>query len=777
MRKTSLALGGWLLLFAATASAADRAHPFVVEGPFPNRAVGADAAVAARNALVRAAPWAGSATLVHVGTTSPAAGALRVVRFQQRHLGVPVVNRGAGVALRADGTAAFAAVKVEEDLPSSVAPGLDATRAADIATHLVGLEAKASDATLVVFPTPRGARLAWLVVPSERVLGVPYAPIVYLDATTGERLAGWNDVHTLDAAQVYESNPVSTPNPIDVTLPVESGATTLQNERVKSFNCVDHHDTKAINFSGFNLTVHTCHLDQKAIADGNGDFPYTKADDKAAEDEFSEVSMFYHANKAYDRFIGFGMTDLATKPLPTVSNLMMPQGFDTFDQTKLSDPNLPFVPFQNAFYMGANPIFGQIFGLTGGAMWFGQGPARDYSYDGDVVYHEFTHAVVEHTINFVGNYHADEQGLIDSPGAMNEGTADFFSSGITGDPLVGEYAAQDLMPGLAAIRDLTKKNSCPNDVVGEVHADSLFFSAGLWSVRSSLTDAEKQQFDQAYFDVLAAAPGGDVSYEEVVGLLVTAVKSSPLGQSVADALTTEMTSRGVLPGCKRVLEWTGKAINGTDSFSGFAFSAPGTNDAPSGSISYAPGVVQFHVKMQPATQLVAKFAKLTASTGGGGFGQGTPFAPQVLVRWGSQPITFDWSNGLDSTADVTADATASGNAYTATIDVPAEVTDAYVMVANTGQTSGLYKSVDFAFQGTPTVDAGTDAGDDASPDGGTDDAAPPDDTAAAPASDDGGGCGCRTAGDPTSSGIGWLAGLAMSAIAARRRRRPAARRS
>ena len=85
-------------------------------------------------------------------------------------------------------------------------------------------------------------------------------------------------------------------------------------------------------------------------------------------------------------------------------------------------------------------------------MWFGQGPLKDYSYDGDVVYHEFGHSVVNVTLKLVGTPHMDEYGTSYSPGAMNEGLADYFSSAITGDPDVGEYAVQDLSLGLTAIR-------------------------------------------------------------------------------------------------------------------------------------------------------------------------------------------------------------------------------------------------------------------------------------------------------------------------------------
>jgi Zn-dependent metalloprotease len=71
-------------------------------------------------------------------------------------------------------------------------------------------------------------------------------------------------------------------------------------------------------------------------------------------------------------------------------------------------------------------------------MWFGQGTFIDFGYDGDVVYHEFGHYVVNQTVNFVGSPHVDKYGLTVAPGAMNEGMADTYSSFITGDPYVGE---------------------------------------------------------------------------------------------------------------------------------------------------------------------------------------------------------------------------------------------------------------------------------------------------------------------------------------------------
>ncbi len=396
-------------------------------------------------------------------------------------------------------------------------------------------------------------------------------------------------------------------------------------------------------------------------------------------------------------------------------------------------------------------------------MWFGQGPQRDYSYDGDVVYHEFTHAVVDHTLKLVGTYHADEQGLSSSPGAMNEGLADYFSSAITGDPKVGEYASQDLAPGLPAIRDLSNANKCPANVSGEVHSDSQFWSAALWATRAALSAADQAKFDKAIFDVMAASPGGDLGFDELAQLFITSVKTE-MDQATADALQKEMTDRGVLPGCQRIAEYADKPISGADPFLGGAFWAPGTQDSTIGGAPYAPGVIQFHASVPAATQMTVSFSQV--QTGGGAsspFGGGTPFTPQLVVRFGDEPISFDYGSGFTPSADLTVDMPINASKGSATVDVPAGATSVYVMVVNTGQTSGGYKNVDFAFDGAPAADAGADGG---VSDAGADAGPPPGDKS----SEDDSGCGCRTAGENSPSAAWALALAALGLVFARRRR-------
>ncbi len=686
------------------------------------------------------------------------------MRFQQTHLGVPVAFRGAGVVQNPDGTTAWAVVRVEEDLPSAT-PAVGRAQAAASASASVGLTAKPDDARLAYLPTAIGTKLAWIVYPSERIPGLPVAPVVAIDAQTGITIGGWNAAVSAGAAKVYATNPVASPGTMDVTLPLASGATTLDNELVQSKNCIDTKLVKPVSIFGFSLNVHVCELQQKAVADTNGDFLFPPGGDTEPEDPFSEVSMFWHVNRAYEFFHGFGMTDLSTKPLPTISNLMLPDGYQTQDLTKMSNPDLPFAPFQNAFFSPADPLFAGVFGIQGAAMWFGQGPKRDYSYDGDVIYHEFTHAVVDHTLKLIGAWHADEQGLIDSPGAMNEGLADYFSSALTGDPLVGEYAAQDLAPGLPAIRDLSNALTCPANVSGEVHSDSQFWSAGLWTARSALDATKQAAFDQAVFNVMAASPGGDLGFEDLAELFVTSVKTE-VDTATGNALQAELEKRGTLPGCQRVLEFGDKPITGTDPFLANSLFTAGLGESLLGSAAYAPGPLQVHLAVAGATELKITFQVVPSGQSGGlPFNQGSPFTPKLLIHWGSEPLVFDYNANVTSNADLTLDAPIDANKVSIVTDIPPGTTSAYVMVVNAGDQGGGYRNLDFEFSGD-APDAGDDAGTDT--DAGADAGTPP---KTSKSDGDDGGCGCRTAETPNTSSF--LLGLfAMAFASLLRRRRP-----
>lgn len=752
-------------LASSSAAAETRTHAIVVGDTVAQRSAidleGQARAVAARMSSAHAA------SLVATSTDRFADGDAIVVFAQVHRVGgaiVPVIGRGVAVRLSSRAERVTTAVDLEDVLPSTVAPALAAPRAAAIASTRSAIGASAADAHLVVWPTRDGAaRLAYAVLPDVPA-GIPTRPRVIVDAETGAVLEARETLVFANQAQVYRFNPTKTPNLETVDLPIAPVDTTLTNPFVRSTNCIDEKSVRPVSFFGINTKVHVCDLVQTASANASGDWIYPPEDTpgtpEARKDPFSEVSMYYHATKAYEFFRGLAGDAAAQvtvdKPLPVVANLQIPAGIASFDMQAAADPNKPLDPFQNAFFSpaggGLGQIFQQLYGVKSGALWFGQGPTRDYSYDGDVVYHEFTHAVVDKTLR-LGAWHVDARGAIDAPGAMNEALADYFSSAITGDPDVGEYASKDISQNLGVIRTLANDDKCPAKIAGEVHFDSTLFSGGLWQARSSLAEGDRTKFDAALYKAMRLSAGdGDLGYEDLTKLFMTVLGTDlPAG---AKALETAMTSRGVLPACERILEAGGAPVAAPESGMG-GFVAPGTQSVSIGGI--APGIVQIHAKFaKPAAQATVTFTEKKQAGGGAALGgQATPFTPMVLAKFG-KAITWTSNAKKPNDADVQV-AAKTGARWTATFDVPEGATDVYVQIANKGESDGIYDAI--AVDLTPRS---------------VDPTAPPEDPAAPPTTEPSSdsGCGCSTPGrSTTGAGALSLAALAAAAAVAGMRRR------
>jgi MYXO-CTERM domain-containing protein len=701
----------------------------------------------------------------------------RVVKLPQVHKGLFVAHRGAAVVWNGDGARAVSA-RLEADLPDDVTPAITAAAAAAVSEARTGLPVSDDRVALALWPTPDGVRLVW-AMSAAPIPGVPYEPVTVVDAKTGDIIYHYNAIVDLDLSKVFPTNPVKSPDVVQVTLPVGAGKAVLDNDLVQSFNCIDNKTVKNVSFMGFSIQVHACDLVQTAMPDANGDYFIAPGDDKAPEDQFSEVSMFHHVNRAYDMFRGWNKDlNVNNGPIPTVSNLRIPQGFDTFDLNKIKDPNLPLAPFQNAFFAPANPIFSAVFGLDGGAMWFGQGPLKDYSYDGDVVYHEFTHSVVNVTLKLVGNPHMDEFGTSYSPGAMNEGLADYFSSALAGDPDVGEYATQDIAPGSKAIRSLTNPDACPGDIGGEVHQDATMFSGSLWDARAALEASDQLKFDGAVFAAMNASPTGDLAYEDLAKLIVDQVKTN-VGDAAAKSLTDAFTKRGLLPKCSRVLEYTGASLSGPAALKNLWW-GPGTQTTgvTESKGKWTPGVVQVHDKLPDGTTKL-DMQITSVAVGGGGLGMGgTPFTPKFLVRFGKDPIQFKYKPLATSADVVVVDATKNGSAYNASVDVPAGTAELYVMVVSTGQSDGAYTKMVLTPSSAPVM-TGSGGSGGAGGTGGSGGGVAPGGAGGTGGTGGAGGdstvtsgCGCSLPGSGAPEGAA-LAALAALGLAAQRRRRRA----
>jgi MYXO-CTERM domain-containing protein len=773
--RTSVMLTALAVLTLASIANADATNvisrggtPWIVSASVP---VGAASETTARAALATLAPASRGATLVRTNVDHFGDGDT-IVRFEQTHLGLPVIGRGATVRIDAHGVARMAVVDVEHDLPSSSAPTIAAAVAASTAGARTRLGVTDRDAHLVIMSTPEGGRLAWVVLPKVPT-GFPTAPRIIVDARTGEVLEARDLAVFLNLASVYDTNPIASPQLAtrDLAIAPNDMAGHLSSAWVMSNNCLDMKTVKSVSFGGFMLPMHVCDLVQTAQADMGGDFLYAPndnpSDTASRSDTFSEVSMYFHATKVYQFFRTLqgdpNAQVVVDKPLRAISNLQLPTGITKGDFASAGNPNLPLDPFQNAFFSPAGgqlgAIFQTLYGFNAGAMWFGQGPERDYSYDGDVVYHEFTHAVVDQTLKLQA-WHGDKYGAIDSPGAMNEGLADYFSSALTGDPKVGEYAAGDISAALKdGIRNIDNKDTCLDTIVGEVHFDSTFFSGGLWSARQSLPQGDREKYDAAIYKAMRSNAGkGDLGYEDAVNLFLAVLKADlPSG---ATALETEMTQkRGILPICDRTYTYAGKALHPTkvDIRSPGYWAGPGKQNFV-GAPVIAPGMLQVKLPFDVPAQSVAITFKSPVPAGGVSMfmNMGTKFTPKLLVKFDA-PLTWTTKGKVTSDADVTVDCVGdmdkSIQTYTATFDVPEGATFATLQIGNAGDQDGTYGDITLDVTPLPVpADAGTDSG------------TGPQKVAA--------GCSCDAPGSGSVPGpLGAVVGLGLVGLLAARRRR------
>lgn len=683
------------------------------------RAANADA----RTELNRLAPTLKARPLADLTPASAIAldGGEHVVHFQQHHRGLPVIGHGATVRLDASGRGTAIRNNLASHLPSTVSPTLDAaaaTRAAQLQLPVGKFSVAKEGARLVLFAPVANleARLVWHFEP--RIPGLPFAPEIMIDANSGELVLARDRVRSLaPEARVYASNPsrspglVLSPFAIEPATPAAGAQPHLEADRIEARTCVDK--GSLTNYPGTTTPVHVCDLDAIARPDGNGNYvdpPDDNPKDSARnEDPFSEISMFHHLGWIYAHFEALappGTTKIVkADQFSAVANLRVAPGLFGGDQSHLADPKTPLTTYSNAFFAPGTQTFGELYGVKDGGLWFGQGDNRDYAYDGDVVYHEFTHAVIDHTMG-LDQFAFDSQGLSVAPGAINEALADFFSSTLSGDPDVGEYAAGDVSATLPYVRTVANDERCGPRTSGEVHFDSPSVSGALWSARQTLSPLERVIFDRTVYGVLLANPQQTAAtYREFWDFVLTEFdRRSSLG---ARAIRAELATRGYEPDCDRTLDATERVTGPSDNLGHIAFQSPGTLDT---GVASVPGVVTFRSPVT-GSQLIVDFGAVATANALSGLPTDTgAYVPTVLASFDT-PLRF---NGISSNASVkVAAASDSAKHWVAHLAAPPGAKMVYVQIANNSPTSGIYDNVKIGADPTdsPVSTASADAGD------------------------------------------------------------------
>lgn len=676
-------------------------------------------------------------------------------RSEQTFHGLPVLGRGVvtGAGLRV--------VDLEARLPSSARPVVSRADAVAAAQPFTRVPLTEEDARLVVHTGPRGGLLAYLVTPAVG-RALPTAPLIAIDATTGRVLEARDRLRRANAF-TYRENPVRTPEPELLPLPADVTGPGLSSPALVARSCVDRGGTRAVAIGGVTRAIRVCALEQVAVADAEGDFVFSprSAPDPARgqADPFAETSLFWHAARIHERFraLASGLApSFGEPPLDLVAGLALPPGISEGDLDAASSPDAELAPFAGAFYLpgvGEGETFRALYGATRGAVWFGRGTKVDFAYDGDVVAHEVTHALVHATLA-VGGYRWTAEGVTAEPEAVDEALADYFAAALSGDPRIGEHVATESPQVAAAARSLEQIATCGGDMVGAPHDDSVILSGALWATRSALPEARRAAFDAAVLGALHLSPGRrDLGFEELAALIRQSVAADGEIAGAAPSLDAELTRRGVLPRCVPVRTLVRDVPLQA---ARHPFVAPGTDAV--GNEAIAPGVVQLRLEVPDGAAAITLSFRASGVGASPLFGRaGASFRPVVLASW-DRPIAWTRDAAGIARPDAPARVLPEGGArLAAEIDVPAGAKVAYLQIANEGQAGGVYDGLlaevaaaGAADAGAAVVDAGEDEGE----------------ILAAVGS----GCGCHVVGEEAR--VAPMFGAACAAaLAARRRRR------
>jgi len=442
------------------------------------------------------------------GVTDPAAdlalsgsltfGDKTVMRFVQTCQGVPVFGRA--VIVRADSTGTvdyMASNAVPPAADIATIPALDPAEAEAIARGTVTGTLRMEPRTqLMVLLDPGEATLVWAVTLSAS--GPAGAWVILVDAATG-RLVDRIDLLFHGTGRVWEQNPVNGGLVEPEILGLTGDGTTLTGEYAIAYRYL----TTADPF-------------QSALADAGGNFLFDPSATQPVYDEpFCEVNTYYHADRIARYFVGTHGYEQTRGPLTVYANYH--EGTDA-----AGNPN----PFDNAFYDGVSWTLS-----------LGQGATADFGYDATVVYHEYSHSVVD-TLAQLTVINADIYGMKMMPGAIHEGVSDYFATSLTDDPDMGEY--------IALGRHMVNDRKCPDNMQGlEPHDDGQVIGGTLWDIREALGTA---QADSVAYETLTLIPS-DCTFktlaEAVLQVIDDRVAAGTLTAADRTAVEAVLDERGM----------------------------------------------------------------------------------------------------------------------------------------------------------------------------------------------------------------------------------------
>lgn len=464
----------------------------------------------------------------HLGT--------RYVELRPRHLGVPVLGGQVVVSMR-DGWIQHVASGLQQwEVPSSLPTSISSTEAARAVMAASGRGAIVpTPSDLAWFPLPgRPGRLLLVWVVEQREVAPAHDWRYIVEATTGAVL--WRSDQILRAeGYVYDTNPVTAGGEVTrVELPLlDEDAEALDGELARSFRCVAQ--TGDCSMMGTDCRI--CgEADRLATIQEDGNFLYMP-DEPNLADPFAEVQGYYHAsviNQFFGDVLGYERSCGGSRAITVYVNQHDPGSEES----------------------SANAGYGDADGDGCGDLILGEGLGIDFSYDADVIYHEFTHGIVEST-GGLGcapfGLCADSLGIDSVPYGLNEGFADYFSVTFAGDPILGEHTGL-AFPGDPFVRTMEHDLMCPFDIIGEQHYDGQILGGLGWDIREHVGAEVADRMMMAALMAIVSTSG----YAELAAALLTAAQAElDAGAITADDLAEierlmGQEGRGVTD-CRRIV--------------------------------------------------------------------------------------------------------------------------------------------------------------------------------------------------------------------------------
>lgn len=350
----------------------------------------------------------------------------------------------------------------------------------------------------VWFPVPGADNYtlhpAWeVLVQGTTGIAHPVKLRCYVDAINGQLLYRTNEVKELFdvtvKGNVYKNNPLSpaTLEPLANLVVIENGNTYYTDDAgTLSFPVLNNVNGNYTLFGKWVAVVDygtnsTPNFFQLLSGTGNTYvFPNT------APSNDRVVNAYYHTNRAHDFMKEYlpGFTDLDAE---------LPANVDITSGSC------------NAYFDGGSINF---YAAGGGC--------NSYAEIGDIVYHEYGHAIsgiFYYGFNFMGMEN----------GALNEGNSDVWAMSINKDGIVGEGA------GSMSVNDNIRRYDkfpkvYPTDIIGEVHADGEIIAGVWWDLGQYLNSVDSMTalFSSTYYDLPDGPDGteGQVYHDVLISALM-----------------------------------------------------------------------------------------------------------------------------------------------------------------------------------------------------------------------------------------------------------------